>query len=54
MLTCSLDKTIKQLDLEREMVKSTFSHHKKGVLSFVYCPDLKLVASCGEERHVSL
>lgn len=54
VLTSSLDKKIKQFDLERNKVKSTFSHHKKGVLSFVYCPELKLVASCGEERYISL
>lgn len=54
ILTCSLDKKIKQFDLEKKKVKSTYKHHKKGVLSFVYCPELKLVASCGEERRISL
>lgn len=54
LMTCSLDKTITQFDLERQVVKSTYNYHKKGVLSFVWCPDFKFVASCGEERHITL
>ena len=45
---------MKHFDIERKKIKNTFGHHKKGVLGFVYCPELKLVASCGEERKISL
>ena len=54
ILTSSLDTKLKHFDIERKKIKNTFGHHKKGVLSFVYCPELKLVASCGEERKISL
>lgn len=54
ILTSSLDSKVKHFDIERKKVKNTFMHHKKGVLNFVYCPELKLVASCGEERRISL
>lgn len=54
ILTSSLDSKVKHFDIERKKVKNTFQHHKKGVLNFVYCPELKLVASCGEERKIAL
>lgn len=54
IFSCSMDKTIKQFDVERMEVKKTFEHHTKGVLSFVWCPEFKFIASCGEERHITL
>ena len=54
LFTCSTDKTVKQIDIERQTARYTFNHHKKGVYSFVWCSDFKFLASCGEERHITL
>lgn len=52
LITSSLDCTIKKFDLEKFEDREVFRHHKKGVLSFVWCQDFKFIGSCGEERHM--
>jgi WD40 repeat protein len=52
LITSSLDCTIKKFDLEKFRDREVFRHHKKGILSFVWCQDFKFIGSAGEERHM--
>jgi WD40 repeat protein len=54
VMTCSLDSVLTRFDPEANSVIETYTHHNKGVLSFAWCKDFKFMASCGEERHVTL
>mmetsp|Transcript_26608 Transcript_26608/g.47841 ORF Transcript_26608/g.47841 Transcript_26608/m.47841 type:complete len:974 (+) Transcript_26608:2642-5563(+) len=54
LISSSLDCTIRKFDLEKFKDREVFRHHKKGVLSFVWCQDFKFIGSCGEERHITL
>ena len=54
MISASLDSTVKVFDLERQKLKRMFSEHKKGVYSFQWCSQTKIMASCGVERFIHL
>ena len=56
VMSSSLDGCIHIHDIDELKYKEgkTFNLHQKGVNSFVYSPMHKLIASCGEERHIIL
>jgi len=55
-MSSSLDGCIHIHDIDELKYKEgkTFNLHQKGVNSFVYSPLHKIIASCGEERHIIL
>ena len=57
LITCSLDRTIKFIDVERHAkvsVKRVYHGHIKGVYSFAFSAANKFMVSCGAEREVML
>jgi len=53
VVSSSLDGLIHIHDIDKLTYKSkTFNLHAKGINSFVYSKKNKLIASCGEERHI--
>jgi len=56
LLSSSLDGFIHMHELEtlNYRQKKTFNLHQKGINDFVYSVKHKLIASCGEERHIIL
>lgn len=54
IISSSLDGFIHIHDIEKLEYKEgkTFNLHQKGVNAFVYSKKHRIVASCGEERHI--
>ena len=52
ILTCSLDKTVKFFNVDKQTAERTFSGHKSGVQDLVYVRSTKCMASCGGGRAI--
>ncbi|CEP03071.1 unnamed protein product (mitochondrion) [Plasmodiophora brassicae] len=56
LVTSSLDRTVKFLDVERhgqDPVRKKFTGHRKGVYSFDFCAGYKFMVSCGSSRRIT-
>eukprot|EP00163_Fabomonas_tropica_P012293 TRINITY_DN23550_c0_g1_i1.p1 TRINITY_DN23550_c0_g1~~TRINITY_DN23550_c0_g1_i1.p1 ORF type:complete len:1206 (+),score=227.35 TRINITY_DN23550_c0_g1_i1:301-3918(+) len=54
ILTSSLDSVITVFDLGKKDIERTLEGHSKGVYSFAYCVECKVLATCGLERAIQL